>query len=194
MMLSRKCDERQSTAGKALFYVTVEAESRFRERREDGSKHIVKTFSEDHGQRRQRPRTRTMSAAATNMHVCKRFRSQRGDNDADATITGRELNSGKASLSIQAGDVRRQGMSRAIAPSSPGVDCAINAIGDTAAQGPKEYYDARKKIGGAAGYERTSLPRSRPTTPGLAGTYRNGPGRSDRADTLEGLAEICATK
>ena len=44
-MLSRKRDERQSTAGKALFYVTVEAEFDFVSA-EDGSRHVVKTFGE----------------------------------------------------------------------------------------------------------------------------------------------------
>ena len=50
-MLSRKRDERQSTAGKALFYVTVEAEFDFVSA-EDGSKHVV-DVRRGHGQRRQ---------------------------------------------------------------------------------------------------------------------------------------------
>lgn len=44
-VLTRQCDERTSAAGKALFYVTVEAEFDF-VCAEDGSKHTVKTFGE----------------------------------------------------------------------------------------------------------------------------------------------------
>jgi len=44
-VLARQCDERTSAAGKALFYVTVEAEFDF-VCAEDGSKHTVKTFGE----------------------------------------------------------------------------------------------------------------------------------------------------
>lgn len=44
-MLARTCEERQSKAGGALFYVTVEAEFDLVSS-EDGSKHTVKTFGE----------------------------------------------------------------------------------------------------------------------------------------------------
>jgi hypothetical protein len=43
--LTRTCDERQSKAGGALFYVTVEAEFDFVSA-EDGSKHTARTFGE----------------------------------------------------------------------------------------------------------------------------------------------------
>jgi len=44
-MLTRRCDERVSGAGKALFYVTVEAEFDFVSAK-DGSKHTARTFGE----------------------------------------------------------------------------------------------------------------------------------------------------
>ena len=44
-VLSRHCDERQSKAGGALFYITVEVEFDF-VCADDGSKHTVKTFGE----------------------------------------------------------------------------------------------------------------------------------------------------
>lgn len=44
-MLTRICDERTSGAGKALFYVTIEAEFDFVSS-EDGSKHTARTFGE----------------------------------------------------------------------------------------------------------------------------------------------------
>lgn len=44
-MIARTCDERQSKAGGALFYVTVEAEFDFVSA-EDGSKHTARTFGE----------------------------------------------------------------------------------------------------------------------------------------------------
>ena len=44
-VISRECVERQSKAGGALFYITVEAEFDFVSS-EDGSKHTVKTFGE----------------------------------------------------------------------------------------------------------------------------------------------------
>ena len=142
-MLSRKCDERQSTAGKALFYVTVEAEFDFVSA-EDGSKHIVKTFGEamDSGDK---ATNKAMSAAYK--YACLQAFSipTEGDNDADATA--HEVVPMPESVIVDykqamfdAKDVEsparrvRQGMA------------AANAIGDTAARGAlKEYYDARKE-------------------------------------------------
>ena len=82
-MLSRKCDERQSTAGKALFYVTVEAEFDFVSA-EDGSKHTVKTFGEamDSGDK---ATNKAMSAAYKYACIQSFSIPTEGDNDADAT-------------------------------------------------------------------------------------------------------------
>ena len=102
-MLSRKCDERQSTAGKALFYVTVEAEFDFVSA-EDGSKHIVKTFGEamDSGDK---ATNKAMSAAYK--YACLQAFSipTEGDNDADATAHEATRHAGKRHCRLQTGDV-----------------------------------------------------------------------------------------
>ena len=83
-MLTRHCDERQSTAGKALFYVIVEAEFDFVSA-EDGTHHTVRTFGEamDSGDK---ATNKAMSAAYK--YACMQAFSipTEGDNDPDATI------------------------------------------------------------------------------------------------------------
>lgn len=80
--LSRLCDERESQAGKALFYVTVEGEFDFVSST-DGSKHTVKTYGEamDSGDK---ATNKAMSAAYK--YACMQAFSipTEGDNDADA--------------------------------------------------------------------------------------------------------------
>ena len=83
-MLTRHCDERQSTAGKALFYVIVEAEFDFVSA-EDGTHHTVRTFGEamDSGDK---ATNKAMSAAYK--YACMQAFSipTEGDNDPDATV------------------------------------------------------------------------------------------------------------
>ena len=143
-MLSRKCDERQSTAGKALFYVTVEAEFDFVSA-EDGSKHTVKTFGEamDSGDK---ATNKAMSAAYK--YACLQAFSipTEGDNDADATAhevvhampESAIVDFKQAMFDAKDVESLRAEFAKAWA--------AANAIGDTAARGAlKEYYDARKQ-------------------------------------------------
>ena len=143
-MLSRKCDERQSTAGKALFYVIVEAEFDFVSA-EDGSKHVVKTFGEamDSGDK---ATNKAMSAAYK--YACLQAFSipTEGDNDADATV--HEVANSMAESVIV---TYKQAMFDAKDAESLRAEfanawAAAKAIGDTAARGAlKEYYDARKE-------------------------------------------------
>lgn len=82
-VLARECVERQSGAGKPLFYVTVDAEFDFVSA-EDGSKHTVKTFGE----------AMDSSDKATNKAMSAAFKyaafqafaiPTEGDNDADGS-------------------------------------------------------------------------------------------------------------
>ena len=81
-VLTRQCEERQSKAGGALFYVTVEAEFDF-VCAEDGSKHTVKTFGEamDSGDK---ATNKAMSAAYKYAAFQAFSIPTEGDNDADA--------------------------------------------------------------------------------------------------------------
>jgi hypothetical protein len=81
-MLSRQCDERQSKAGGALFYVTVEAEFDFVSA-EDGSTHTCRTFGEamDSGDK---ATNKAMSAAYKYAAFQAFAIPTEGDNDADA--------------------------------------------------------------------------------------------------------------
>lgn len=80
-MLSRACEERQSKAGSALFYITVEAEFDLVSS-EDGSKHTIRTFGEamDSGDK---GTNKAMSAAYK--YACFQAFAipTEGDNDAD---------------------------------------------------------------------------------------------------------------
>lgn len=83
-MISRHCDERQSTAGKALFYVTVEAEFDLVSA-EDGTRHTIRTFGEamDSGDK---ATNKAMSAAYK--YACFQAFAipTEGDNDPDAHV------------------------------------------------------------------------------------------------------------
>ena len=82
-MLTRHCEERTSGAGKALFYVTVEAEFDLVSA-EDGSKHTIKTFGEamDSGDK---ATNKAMSAAYKYAAFQAFAIPTEGDNDPDAT-------------------------------------------------------------------------------------------------------------
>lgn len=81
-MLTRQCEERQSKAGGALFYVTVEAEFDL-VCAEDGSKHTIKTFGEamDSGDK---ATNKAMSAAYKYAAFQAFAIPTEGDNDADS--------------------------------------------------------------------------------------------------------------
>lgn len=81
-ILARECVERTSGAGKALFYVTVQAEFDFVSA-EDGSKHTVATFGEamDSGDK---ATNKAMSAAYKYAAFQAFAIPTEGDNDADA--------------------------------------------------------------------------------------------------------------
>jgi hypothetical protein len=81
-MLTREVVERQSKAGGALFYITVEAEFDF-VCAEDGSKHTVRTFGEamDSGDK---ATNKAMSAAYKYAAFQAFAIPTEGDNDADA--------------------------------------------------------------------------------------------------------------
>ena len=83
-MISRHCDERQSTAGKALFYVTVEAEFDLVSA-EDGTRHTIRTFGEamDSGDK---ATNKAMSAAYK--YACFQAFAipTEGDNDPDVHV------------------------------------------------------------------------------------------------------------
>ena len=80
-MISRTCDEKQSQAGKALFYVTVEAEFDV-VCAEDGSSHTIRTFGEamDSGDK---ATNKAMSAAYKYAAFQMFAIPTEGDNDAD---------------------------------------------------------------------------------------------------------------
>lgn len=81
-VLSRECVERQSKAGGALFYVTLDVEFDF-VCSEDGSKHTVKTFGEamDSGDK---ATNKAMSAAYKYACLQTFAIPTEGDNDADS--------------------------------------------------------------------------------------------------------------
>jgi len=81
-MIARELVERQSRAGGALFYVTVEAEFDFVSA-EDGSKHVVRTFGEamDSGDK---ATNKAMSAAYKYAAFQAFAIPTMGDNDADS--------------------------------------------------------------------------------------------------------------
>lgn len=80
-MIARTCDEKQSQAGKALFYVTVEAEFDV-VCAEDGSSHTIRTFGEamDSGDK---ATNKAMSAAYKYAAFQMFAIPTEGDNDAD---------------------------------------------------------------------------------------------------------------
>lgn len=82
-MVSREVTERKTAGGRALFYVTVEAEFDFIAV-EDGSKHVISTYGEamDSGDK---ATNKAMSAAYKYAAMMTFAIPTDGDNDADAT-------------------------------------------------------------------------------------------------------------
>lgn len=81
-VLSRECIERQTKAGGAIFYTTVEVEFDFVSA-EDGSKHTVKTFGEAMDTS-DKSTNKAMSAAYKYAAIQAFAIPTEGDNDADA--------------------------------------------------------------------------------------------------------------
>ena len=81
-VLARECVERQTKAGGAIFYVTVEVEFDF-VAAEDGSKHTVKTFGEAMDTS-DKATNKAMSAAYKYAALQAFAIPTEGDNDADA--------------------------------------------------------------------------------------------------------------
>lgn len=82
-IISRKCDERQTKSGSALFYVTVEAEFDL-VCAEDGSKHTIRTYGEAMDSA-DKATNKAMSAAYKYAAMQAFCIPTEGDNDADAT-------------------------------------------------------------------------------------------------------------
>lgn len=83
-MLSRHCEERQSSAGKALFYVTIEAEFDFISA-EDGTRHTVRTFGEAMDSS-DKATNKAMSASYKYACMQALCIPTEGDNDTDAHV------------------------------------------------------------------------------------------------------------
>lgn len=143
-MISRHCDERQSTAGKALFYVTVEAEFDLVSA-EDGTRHTIRTFGEamDSGDK---ATNKAMSAAYK--YACFQAFAipTEGDNDPDAHV--HEVSRTMPESAIEANQIAMHK-----APSLEALRVvfgvaykAAKAIGDAAAlKTLQDFYEVRKQ-------------------------------------------------
>ena len=143
-MISRHCDERQSTAGKALFYVTVEAEFDLVSA-EDGTSHTIRTFGEamDSGDK---ATNKAMSAAYK--YACFQAFAipTEGDNDPDAHVN--EVSRTMPESAIEANQIAMHK-----APSLEALRVvfgvaykAAKAIGDAAAlKTLQDFYEVRKQ-------------------------------------------------
>lgn len=143
-IIDRKCDERQSAKGNALFYVIVEAEFDLVSA-EDGTKHTIRTFGEamDSGDK---ATNKAMSIAYKNAIFMAFSVPTEGDNDADAHA--HELTRTMPESAIEA---HRVAMNRA--PSLEALRSAFGVaykaakgIGDAAAaESLRDFYEARKQ-------------------------------------------------
>lgn len=143
-MISRHCDERQSTAGKALFYVTVEAEFDLVSA-EDGTRHTIRTFGEamDSGDK---ATNKAMSAAYK--YACFQAFAipTEGDNDPDAHVH-------EVSRTMPESAIEAHQLAMHKAPSLEALRVAFGvaykaakAIGDAAAlKTLKDFYEVRKQ-------------------------------------------------
>lgn len=143
-MISRHCDERQNTAGKALFYVTVEAEFDLVSA-EDGTLHTIRTFGEamDSGDK---ATNKAMSAAYK--YACFQAFAipTEGDNDPDAHV--HEVSRTMPESAIEANQLAMHK-----APSLEALRVAFGvayksakAIGDAAAlKTLHDFYEVRKQ-------------------------------------------------
>lgn len=113
-MLTRSCEDRQSKAGSALFYVTVEAEFDF-VCAEDGSKATARTFGEamDSGDK---ATNKAMSAAYK--YACFQTFAipTEGDNDADAHT--HEVAAGKPTTASKAKPATKPAAALDMSPSA----------------------------------------------------------------------------
>lgn len=112
-VIERKCDERQSSRGNPLFYVTVHAEFDFVSA-EDGSKHTAATFGEamDSGDK---ATNKAMSAAYKYAAFMTFAIPTEGDNDADATTHDVAARGGASDKQAGAGRITKDQFDQLIA-------------------------------------------------------------------------------
>lgn len=143
-MISRHCDERQSTAGKALFYVTVEAEFDLVSA-EDGTRHTIRTFGEamDSGDK---ATNKAMSAAYKYACLQAFAIPTEGDNDPDAHV--HEVSRTMPESEIEAHQIamHNASSSEALRTAFGFAYKAAKSIGDAAAAvALQNFYEVRKQ-------------------------------------------------
>ena len=128
-MLSRQCDERQSSKGGALFYVTIEAEFDF-VCAADGSRHIVRTFGEAMDSA-DKATNKAMSAAYKYAAFQAFAIPTEGDNDADGSTPEVKPQQHAGQSRTQPQSTPPQGQSRP--PAQPGTQRQAQGQQDSAA-------------------------------------------------------------
>lgn len=143
-MISRHCDERQSTSGKALFYVTVEAEFDLVSA-EDGTHHTIRTFGEamDSGDK---ATNKAMSAAYK--YACFQAFAipTEGDNDPDAHAHELTRTMPESAIEAHQMAMHKAASSDALRAAFGVAYKAAKSIGDDAAtKALQDFYETRKK-------------------------------------------------
>ena len=143
-MISRHCDERQSTAGKALFYVTVEAEFDLVSA-EDGTRHTIRTFGEamDSGDK---ATNKAMSAAYK--YACFQAFAipTEGDNDPDAHVHELTRTMPESAIEMHQLAMHKASTTAALRTVFCVAYKAAKAIGDAAAAKTlQDFYEVRKQ-------------------------------------------------
>lgn len=143
-MISRHCDERQSTAGKALFYVTVEAEFDLVSA-EDGTRHTIRTFGEamDSGDK---ATNKAMSAAYK--YACFQAFAipTEGDNDPDAHVHELTRTMPESAIEMHQMAMHKASSSELLRKAWGDAYMATKTIGDSAAMKTlQDFYNVRKK-------------------------------------------------
>lgn len=143
-MISRHCDERQSTAGKALFYVTVEAEFDLVSA-EDGTRHTIRTFGEamDSGDK---ATNKAMSAAYK--YACFQAFAipTEGDNDPDAHVHELTRTMPESAIEMHQLAMHNASTTAALRTVFGVAYKAAKAIGDaSAAKTLQDFYEVRKQ-------------------------------------------------
>lgn len=143
-MISRHCDERQSTAGKALFYVTVEAEFDLVSA-EDGTRHTIRTFGEamDSGDK---ATNKAMSAAYK--YACFQAFAipTEGDNDPDAHVHELTRTMPESAIEMHQLAMHKASSSELLRKAWGDAYMATKTIGDSAAMKTlQDFYNVRKK-------------------------------------------------
>ena len=143
-MISRHCDERQSTAGKALFYVTVEAEFDLVSA-EDGTRHTIRTFGEamDSGDK---ATNKAMSAAYK--YACFQAFAipTEGDNDPDAHVHELTRTMPESAIEMHQLAMHNASTTAALRTVFGVAYKAAKAIGDAAAaKALQDFYEVRKQ-------------------------------------------------